>query len=508
MSKKYYVFVSLGIVILALVIYKLFFIQSPGKAVTFKWKIYSVYPDRNPIYKDGLEKFAEDVKRMTNGQIIIEYIPFGEEENKDPNKVFEAVSSGKVEMGFGSSLYWVEEKDKDRISGRHLMYAIPFGLNASNMYEWLNQKGGLELFKDIYVPFNVIPLPIGDTGGSMGGWFREEINTIDDFKGLRIRDIGLPTKVWEKLGAKAQWIPASGVLDAYEKKLIDAIVALGPHSDKKYNLYKGPQYYYYPGWQEPCGLLSLIINKSKWDQLPENFKKIIEMACDSTYHYILDRFNTSNSTALLELKKLEKVKFREFPPAILDKLREYTKDILEEEAGKSKQFAEIYQSFKKFKESKPDSPWDKIVEEAVYSDTTVLKFKEELANSTVARVYQRGNKNVVISLFGNVSFGPNSAAPSKTLINEIPVIAKIINDNSISIKAIMVEGYSDIKSDPVKNLNLSMDRANRVIDLLTKNGINDSLIRPVFYGDTFTITDNKNPDNRLTKRGVEITIEF
>jgi TRAP-type mannitol/chloroaromatic compound transport system substrate-binding protein len=504
MSKKYYVLISLGIFILALVIFILFINKGTGKNVTFKWTIYSVYPDINPIYKEGMKKFIEDVKMMTDGQITIEYIPSGEGKNSDPMKVFDAVKKGTVAMGFGTSPYWAT----DKIPGSDFMYAIPFGFNARDMYTWLTREGGLELWKKIYAPFKVIPFPVGDTGGAMGGWFSKEIKNNKDFKGMKIRHKSFSRIIYDELKAKINpKISAKDSLIAYKENKIDAAIVLGPYTDMTYSLHKGPQYYYYPGWQEPCGVLSLIINKKKWDQLPGNFQKIIEIACDNTYHFILDRFNTSNSAALLELQK-QGVKFMKFPPDVMDKFREKTNDVLEKEARKNTQFAEIYRSFKDFKKNRPDSTWDKIVQEAVYSETTVLKFKEEMSISTVARVYQRGNKNVVISLIGDACFAEGSAYPSTALTTQIPDIVKIINENSISISAIMVEGHTDKTGKAFDNWKLSMDRANKVVELLKENGINDLLIKPVFYGGTFPITDNKTHADSPMNRRVEIVIEF
>lgn len=494
MSKKYYVLISLVIVILALVIFILFINKGTGKNVTFKWKIYSVYPDINPIYKEGMKKFIEDVKMMTDEQITIEYIPSGEGNNSDPKKVFDAVSNGTVEIGFGTSPYWAI----DKIPESDFMYAIPFGLNSSDMYTWLTKKGGLKLWKKIYAPFNVIPFPVGDTGGAMGGWFKEEIKNIDAFKKMRIRHKSFSWKIYKKLEAIIKDdIPAKDAISAYKENKIDAAIILGPFTDMNYSIHKGPQYYYYPGWQEPCGVLSLIINKEKWEQLPGNFKKIIEIACDTTYHYILDRFNTLNSAALLELKK-QGVKFMKFPPAVLDKFREHTNDVLEEEKRKNTKFAEIYQSFKDFKKSKHDSTWDKIVEEALYSETTVLKFKEELSNSIdKEKVDQKGNNAVVI--FFKDAFLPRSKSLSKTASSEISKIANIINYYSISIRSIMVVVYIDIsdrnlkslvfdedEDSDVNNIKLElikdrfMDRAEAVKELLTKKNINSSLIKSIY----------------------------
>lgn len=180
----------------------------------------------------------------------------------------------------------------------------------------------------------------------------------------------------------------------------------------------------------------------------------------------------------------------EFPPAILGKFRELTNEALEEEAKNNAKFAEIYRSYKIFKENIVDSGWSKIVEEAVYSETTVLKFIKELeqANSEVVeKVYKKGNKKVVISL------------NNKDVDKEIPVIAKIINDYSISIRSIMVESHPEKVGDWQK----ARERAKNIAKMLVdKNETKESLTKKIFYGNTSQIDDEEPP------RGIEIVIEF
>ncbi|NIM12329.1 MAG: hypothetical protein GTO45_09465 [Candidatus Aminicenantes bacterium] len=129
------------------------------------WKIVSVVARNMPIYQNGIEKFANDVKVISNGQLYIEIYSAGEYENIKPYDVFDAVSMGKVEMGFGTSPYWGGEK----IPGSNFLYAVPFGLSARDMHAWLYRGGGLKLWREMYEPFNLIPFPVGNTGGAMGG---------------------------------------------------------------------------------------------------------------------------------------------------------------------------------------------------------------------------------------------------------------------------------------------------------------------------------------------------
>jgi TRAP-type mannitol/chloroaromatic compound transport system substrate-binding protein len=503
MPKKYYVFILLCVVIVLTAALILFKNSGQKEWKLYECKIASVYTRDNPIHISGMEKFSNDVKEISKGQLIIEYYAAGEYKGIKPFDVFDAVSKGTVEMGFGASPYWAAEK----IPGSEFMYAVPFGLSAKGMYAWLYRGGGLELWREIYEKFNVIPFPVGNTGGAMGGWFKKEITKIEDFRGMKIRMIGLQQKAMEKLGATAKWMLAIDALQYFDKGEIDAIVCLGPYTDQRYKLHRGPKYYYYPGWQEPGGVLSFIINKDAWEELPPHLRKTIEVVCGNTYQYISNQFDTMNSKVLPQLLEKEKVILKKFPPEVLNELRRLSKALLDEEARKSTQFNKIYQSFKKFKEKNIDYGWDKILAESVYTER-MPKLINELDKLSVASARQEGNNTVVISLSGDTSFAFNSSTPTPALSNEIMRIAGIIKNYSLSIKLIRVEGHTDSQGSPYNNWVLSRGRANAVVNLLKKNGIKKSLIKPVFYGDAMPIADNRTDAGRLKNRRVEIVIEF
>jgi TRAP-type mannitol/chloroaromatic compound transport system substrate-binding protein len=474
----------------------------------YKWKIVSVYDRNMPIYQVGMEKFVNDVNVISQGQLIIESYAAGEYKNIKAFDVFEVVSNGTVEMGYGTSLNWAVEK----IPGSDFMYSIPFGLSAKDMHAWLYRGGGLELWREMYAPFNVIPFPVGDTGGAMGGWFNHEIKSIDDFKGMKIRTFGFNAQVYQKLWATTKYIPATIFMDDYNKHKIDAIICLGPYVDYQYRLYRGPKYYYYPGWQEPCGVLSLIINKNAWEKLPPHHRKTIEIVCGNTYQYISNQFDNMNSKTLQELVEKEGIQLREFPPEVMEEFRRLSTEFLEEEANKSPQFAKIYQSFKKFKKENVDSGWSKIVNEAVYfhttaySDTISSKFIEGLADIKVAKVVPKGNNSVVITFSGFTTWSSNLPTD---LVSRIERIAKIISDNSFSIKGIRVEGHSATAGEDCANWAISKMRANAVEKLLIDKGIDKSLIKviPRGEGDPIIYPDDTE-EKRSMNRRVEIVIEF
>jgi TRAP-type mannitol/chloroaromatic compound transport system substrate-binding protein len=330
--------------------------QTPVQKI-YKWKVVSVYPANVPIFNNGIEKFARDVKTESNGQLDIKVYAAKqniEEINKslEPSDVFNAVSEGTVEMGFGAPNYWTKE-----VPGCELMYAVPFGLDAAGMHAWLYSGGGLKLWKELFEPHNILPFPIGNTGDSMGGWFDRKIEKIEDFKGLNIRMSDFCSKIYSKLGAKERWMFAGEASDAFYKKEIDVIICQGPYNDQHHRFYLGPKYYYYPGWQEPGGMLALIINKKAWDSLPADLQEKIEKVREKTYQFISNQFDSMNSRALFDLVEKEKVTLIEFPEPVLDQLKKLSQEVLEEEAAKNAQFKRVYEAFKKFKQENSGLDW-------------------------------------------------------------------------------------------------------------------------------------------------------
>ena len=354
MSAKKFTFLVVGVLILLTVPFG--HAQNPVQKI-YKWKVVSVYPANVPIFNNGIEKFTQDIKTETNGQLDIQVYSAREpiaDINKplEPYDVFKAVSEGTVEMGFGAPIYWAKE-----VPGCALMYAVPFGLDAAGMHAWLYSGGGLQLWKELFEPYNILPFPMGNTGDAMGGWFDRKIEKIEDFKGLVIRMSGVCSTIYEKAGAKEKWMVAAESLAAFKRKEIDAIICQGPFNDQHHKFYRGPKYYYYPGWQEPGGVLSLIINKKAWDSLTPDLQQKIETVREETYRFITNQFDSMNSKALQELVDKEGVTLVEFPSAVLDQLERLSREVLEEEAAKSPQFKKVYEAFKKFKKENTNFGW-------------------------------------------------------------------------------------------------------------------------------------------------------
>jgi TRAP-type mannitol/chloroaromatic compound transport system substrate-binding protein len=505
MVKKYYIFSLFSILILLTVAFG----HSQDKGKIKKLKVVSVYSRDMPIFNDCIKKFVADFNVISK-ELEIEVFAAGEYIHKnakgefekiESSDVFDAVSEGKADMGFGAPIYWSE-----KVPGSDFMYAVPFGLSAVGMNAWLYRGGGLELWKELFGKKNLIPIPIGNTGGAMGGWFNKKIENIDDFKNLKIRMIGFYAKVLEKLEAESRWMLAPEAFAAYEKGEINAIVCQGPFIDQYFRFYRGPKYYYYPGWQEPGGVLALIINKDVWDNLDPRQREMIRIVAGSTYQFTYYQFFRTDSNALQELLEQRGVKLMRFPASVLDRLKELSKVVLEEEAAKNSQFKRAYEAFKKFKEHNNEFEWSRILNDAVDYETTASKFVKKVGDSEVSSVRAEGNNSVVISLSGDASFNPGEFEPRSVLSDEIARITKILDD--YSIRLIRVEGHTDSMGNDYNNWQLSKDRANAVLDLLKKNEKYKNLIKAIAYGEDSPIADNNTPEGRRKNRRVEIVIEF
>jgi len=321
----------------------------------FRWKLTTTWPPNFPIFQEGVKQFAKDVKKMSGGALNIQVFASGE---LIPGlQTFDAVSQGSVQMGHGAAYYWI-----GKIPAAAFFTSIPFGLNAQGMNAWLYGGGGLELWRELYAPHNLVPFPMGNTGVQMGGWFRKKINSMDDLKGLKMRIPGLGGKVMAKAGVNTVLLAGGEIYTALERGTIDATEWVGPYHDERLGLYRAAKYYYYPGWQEPGPTLELTVNKKAWDELPKELQLIVENAAMASNLRMLSEFEAKNLGALQTLKDKYKVKVEAFPDDVISKLRQYTQEVLDEEASKDATFKRIYAEYSKFVSN--NAQWNAISEAA------------------------------------------------------------------------------------------------------------------------------------------------
>jgi len=331
---------------------------------TFHWKMVTTWPPNFPIFQAGVEQLSKEIEIMSAGRLKIQVFAGGE--LVPPLETFNAVSQGSVQMGHGAAYYWA-----GKIPEAQFMTAVPFGMTAKEMNAWFYGGGGLELWREIYKPFNVIPFPVGNTNVQMGGWFNKKIESVADLQGLKMRIPGLGGKVLAKAGGTPVLLAGGEIYPALERGTIDATEWVGPFHDLRLGLYRAAQYYYYPGWHEPGTALELIINAKAWAELPSDLQKIIEVAARSTNQWMFSEFEVQNTTALQQLKTKYQVEILPFPPAVLQELKRLTEVVLAEEAAKNANLKKVYDAYQAFRANYVD--WHTISDQAYNQALTASK---------------------------------------------------------------------------------------------------------------------------------------
>lgn len=312
--------------------------SKPGK--TFRWKMVTTWAPHFPVLGLGAEHFAKRVAEASDGQMQISV--YGAGELVPALEVFSAVQQGSAEMGHGAAYYWA-----GKLPSAVFFTSVPFGLTAQQMNTWMYMDDGLKLWQELYNPHGLLPMPCGNTGVQMGGWFNREISTMADIKGLKMRIPGIGGQVWSKAGGTAILSAGGEIYTNLERGVIDGAEWVGPYHDSLMGFQKIAKYYYHPGWQEPGSVLELLINLKKWNELPTYLQKIIEMAAAESNVSILSDFESQNSIYLNKLRE-EKVDIRSFPVEVLAGLKKHSVEVLEEIAAKDAFAHKAYTSFKQF----------------------------------------------------------------------------------------------------------------------------------------------------------------
>ena len=276
----------------------------------FKWKMVTTWPKNFPVLGTSANKLGELIGQMSGGRIQVKV--YGAKELVPAFEVFDAVSRGTAEMGHGSAYYW-----KGKIPASSFYTSIPFGLTGNEINGWFYYGGGLELYREAYAPFGVIPHPIGNSGTQMGGWFNKEINSVADLEGLRMRIPGIGGEVLRKVGGTPVNIPGAELFTALESGTIDATEWVGPMNDLAFGLFRAAQYYYYPGWHEPGTALEAIVNREALEALPADLQSIVVIACKAANMDMHAEFEARNGAALKTLIEEHQVDLRPFPDDVL-----------------------------------------------------------------------------------------------------------------------------------------------------------------------------------------------
>jgi TRAP-type mannitol/chloroaromatic compound transport system substrate-binding protein len=306
-----------------------------------KWRLASSFPKSlDTIYGAG-EVFAKYIQEMTDNKFQVRVFASGE--IVPGLQVLDAVQNGTIEMGHSAGTYYVGKDPTLAIDT-----ALPFGTNARQQEAWMKWGGGRELIADVYKDYNIHPLPCGNTGAQMGGWFRKEIKTVDDLKGLKFRIAGIAGQVCNKLGAVAQQIAGGDIYPALEKGTIDAAEWIGPYDDQKLGFNKIAPYYMYPGWWEGGPQTTAMISLTKWNELPKNYKAVIEAASAYAQNWMLSKYDAENPKALRELVA-GGTKLTAFPQPVMEAAFAAANELYAEISAKNPKFKKVYDNWRPFR---------------------------------------------------------------------------------------------------------------------------------------------------------------
>lgn len=311
--------------------------QSFAADKIYRWRLAETWGPNFPVFGDTTKNLASMVEKMSNGRLLIQVDSANK--HKSALGIFDFVKSGQYQMGHSASYYW-----KGKNFNTMFFTTVPFGMTASEQNAWFYHGGGMELMQEVYKPYGILSYPGGNTGVQMGGWFRKEINSVDDLKGLKMRIPGFAGEVLAKLGAKPTNIPSGELYTALERNTIDALEWVGPSLDLRMGFHKIAPYYY-TGWHEPATELQFMVNEKAYQSLPADLQEILRTAMRLSAY---DMYSQSTHESAINLASIQKdypnVEIRNFPPAVITALRSANDELLKESAAKDPTTAKILSS--------------------------------------------------------------------------------------------------------------------------------------------------------------------
>jgi len=316
-------------------------VTSPAK--TYQWKLVTSWPKNFPGLGTAPENFAKMVDEMSAGRMKIRV--YGAGEIVPGFEVFDAVSQGTAQMGHAAAYYW-----KGKMPAAPIFTALPFGLNAQETNGWLHYGGGLELWRELYKPFGVIPFAGGNTGVQAAGWFKKEINSVEDLKGLKMRIPGLGGEVLQKLGGVPVALTGGELFTSLQSGAIDATEWVGPYNDLAFGFHKVAEHYYASGWHEPGAMLEFTVNEKAFNDLPKDLQKIIEVATRAVNQDMLDEYTARNNSALETLKSKHNIDAKLLPADVMAALKQASEEVVAEYSAADEDFAKVMASYSKFQQ--------------------------------------------------------------------------------------------------------------------------------------------------------------
>ena len=307
------------------------------------WRLATSFPPSTDILHGAGIRVAQRVSDLTGGRFTMRVYAAGE--IVPALQVMDAVMQGTVQCGVSPGYYYIGKNPALAFDT-----AIPFGLSTRQQYAWMQYGGGLDLVNRIYAEFGVISFVCNSTGGQMGGWFREPVNSLSELAGLRFRIPGIGGEIMSRLGVTVQNLGAAEIYPALERGAIDATEWVGPYDDEKLGFYQVAKNYYYPGWWEPGVTMGLLISLDAYNELPEAYQQILQAVCGETFADRLAAYDNANPLALQRLINEHGVEVREYPRDIMDAAWRESNAYLEEPSADDATFREVYESYRAFRD--------------------------------------------------------------------------------------------------------------------------------------------------------------
>ncbi len=308
---------------------------------SIRWRITSSFPKSLDTLYGAAEVFAKQVTAASGGRLTVTAHPPGE--LVPAFGVVDAVQKGTVEGGHTAPYYFFGKDETFALD-----CAVPFGMNSRQMTAWMYHGNGLKLTRDFYRQYDIVNFPAGNTGVQMGGWYRKEIKSLEDLKGLKFRVGGFAGRVLERLGVVPQNIPGGEIYPALEKGTIDAAEWVGPHDDLKLGFYKVARNYYYPGFWEGGPQLSIYLNAKTWEALPADLKAIVEAAASHTHVDMQARYDALNPQALRKLIA-EGARVAALPRDVLQASFKAAHEVYAEVSAKNQNWSKMWADYSRFR---------------------------------------------------------------------------------------------------------------------------------------------------------------
>ena len=327
-----------------------------ARAQTLRWRMVTSWPKRLPGPGMSAERVAERISALSGGRLQITVQAAGEV--VPAFEVLDAVGGSVAEMGHTAAFYW---QGKQPAAAYYT--TVPFGLTPMEHVAWVDAGGGQALWDELYAPFGVKPFMGGNTGVCMGGWFRRELKSLDDLKGLKIRSLGLGGEVYRRLGATPQTTPPGEILTSLQSGVLDGAEFVGPGTDIALGLYRVAPLYYGPGFNKPNGTGECLVNLKVWEGLAGDLKAIIAHACAAEASFALSEMERLNAQALAALTERNNVRLMSFSADVVGTARRQAADILAELAGRSDIARRINDSYAEFRSR--TAAWSRVSLKAV-----------------------------------------------------------------------------------------------------------------------------------------------